>query len=435
MNVMLGLLVPALLGVDYGWQQKPDGTIAYIVQVDAETFADMQRNGQSIGSALPAEVRGMISDFTFRVGRDPLPNQNTLPNQTTLPTPSTSPQTVTTAKPVLPIPDPISAEAANSTATPVRITAAYPGEIPGASTAPAGSTVTAPQTTTYNWGGTPPSVSIPQTAAPPGTQSWAQNTVPASSATVQPAMSTSGFPINPTAAPPGTIPNPFPTNSSSTASGAYPNSTAPPSLNNGPRITQPQPWQTPPREVTISARTPMEPNPPLTSTGASGSSGPNLNLPPPPGGNYPNNNYAGSGQPGFNNNPFNGNPQYQQQPPQYAVNNYPPNNGAAPQNGYPQQPQQGGMPQQQDPYFAQRNQVPQQQQQQQQRDPMAAHVTPVAGQPTTNAVVKEDDDWGVRMALLLIGFMTSLAANFYFGWNTYQLRERCRMLLSDRGAF
>lgn len=417
MNVMLGLLVPALLGVDYGWQQKPDGTIAYIVQVDAETFAEMQRNGQSIGSALPAEVRGMISDFSFRVGRDPLPNQNTLPTHTI------------SAKPLAPLPDPISAESAGSTAAPIRVNAYYTGEVPGASTAPPGSTVGTPQSTTYNWGGTPPSVSIPATAAPPGANSWAQNTVPASSATVQPAMSTSGFPINPTATPPGSIPNPFATSPPSTASGAYPNNTAPPSLNNGPRISQPQPWQTPPREVTISARTPMEPNPPLTTTANPNSpNGPNLNAP----GAYPTNNYPPAAQPGFNNNGYANNPQYGQQPPQYAVNNYPPNNGQ-PQPNYPQN--NGTLPPPpQDPYFAQRNQVPPQQQQP--REPISAsHAVPVANQPTTNAAVKPDDDWGVRMALLLIGFLTSLAANFYFGWNTYQLRERCRMLLTDRGAF
>lgn len=423
MNVMLGLLVPALLGVDYGWQQKPDGTINYIVQVDAETFAEMQRSGQSIGSALPPDVRGLISDFSFRIGREPLPNQNTLP-------------TVSISSGATPTPDPISTEAAKPIAAPVRINANYPptSDIPGASTAPAGSTVTSPQPTRYNWGGTPPSVSIPQTAAPPGPQSWSQNTVPASSATTVPSVSTSGFPINPTAAPP----NPFPPNSSTATSGAYPNSTAPPSLNNGPRISQPTPWQTPPREVTISARTPLEPNPPLSSTNQP--TGPNLGMNPPvmPNSNgYP----TGANQPGFGTNGYPPNNQGYptgpqmipaNMPPQYATNNYPPNN-APPQQNYPHQ-QGNGVPQQNDPYFAQRQ--AQQQQQLAQREPMSASaVNPVGGQATTNTAAKADDDFTVRVALLLIGFLTSLAANFYFGWNSYQLRERCRMLLSDRGAF
>lgn len=433
MNVMLSLLVPALVGVDYGWQQKPDGTIAYIVQVDAETFAALQRTGESVESTLPAGVRSRVSDFSLRVGRDPLPNHNTLPPEDSAVPKSAPSVTVKFA----PTPDAISAEAVQPIITPVRTTANYPpaGDIPGASTAPPGSIVTAPQPTQYNWGGAPPSVSIPQTAAPPGTQSWSQNTVPASSATVQPAMSTSGFPINPTAPP-----NPFPTNSmnSTTAGGAYPMNTAPPSLNNGPRIAQPQPWQTPPREVTISARTPLEPNPPLTNA-SNGAAGPNLNpAVMPTSGGYPT---GAAPQPGYGPPAYPTNNQYYptqgapgmptgaQPPPQYATNNYTPTGGAPVQN---YQPQQGNpAPNQNDPYFAQRNQP-----QPQQREPASAStIHTVGAQPTTNTAAKDDDDWGVRMALLLIGFLTSLACNFYFGWNHYQLRERCRMLLSDRGAF
>ena len=57
MNAMVALLLPAMLGVDFGWDRRADGTIEYIVQVDPDAFAEMQRSGQSISSALPSSLR------------------------------------------------------------------------------------------------------------------------------------------------------------------------------------------------------------------------------------------------------------------------------------------------------------------------------------------------------------------------------------------
>jgi hypothetical protein len=446
MNALLGLLIPALLGVDYGWERKPDGSIAYVLQVDPETFAEMQKNGQSIGSALPASLRGRVSDLSFRVGRQPLPNQNTLPPEMPLPQTSSTPAgdvvQVNADKPVGP------------TATYMKTdyqAASYANDRYSNS-----SPTPMPQATSANWGGTPnyqpPATSPPNPFAPtynnnsttsaPATSagaSWSQTTIPASSSTTQP-LSTSGFPMNPNALPPPPSNNgTYPMSSGNVAqnpSTAWPATTAPPSLSNGPRLSQPQPWSTPPREVTISARTPIEPNGP--ANGNMTQNGSNLNSGVvPTSGNYPTNNQPGYGNPsGYGPNGYPNNGGYgQPSNPQLAQNNYggtgtqqnfptpngPLPNGATPPNGQfyaANQPMNLPPP-------------PGQQQQPQ----SASQTPPPVTQATTNAVAKTDTEQWLPLTLVLIGFLTSMAANFYFGWSTYQLRERCRMLLSDRGAF
>src|SRR5206468_4313796 len=79
MNAILGLMVPMLLGADIGWERRPDGTIAYIVQIDPDSADEMKKSGISINSAVPQSLRNRMSDIDIRIGRDKLPNQNTLP--------------------------------------------------------------------------------------------------------------------------------------------------------------------------------------------------------------------------------------------------------------------------------------------------------------------------------------------------------------------
>jgi hypothetical protein len=53
---------------------------------------------------------------------------------------------------------------------------------------------------------------------------------------------------------------------------------------------------------------------------------------------------------------------------------------------------------------------------------------------TTSTTAAQSDGQWLPLTLVLIGFLTSLACNMYFGWYTYQLRERYRLLLADRGG-
>lgn len=379
MNAMLGLLVPALVGVDFGWQRRPNDTIEYIVQVDPETFAEMQATGRSIGSALPANLRSRIGELTFRVGREPLPNQNTLPPETN---------------------EPRLIDAAGAEAQPIQQTSGY--QPPGS---PGGDTTWASQATSARWPSSP--TNVPTTSPGTTTSAW-----PSSAATrygdnaSQPVSptSTSGFPINPTAAPPtttnsgtntafpgsalGTLPPsstvPTPTNSS-----AWPTTTAPPSFSSGPRIVQPSPWQAQPREVSITARMPAE----TTSTAnAAATPPPNYGYPPP---QQPPHYYAPP------------------QPQQYAQAGYPPQ--AMPQPGVQPQPAQ---PQ---PY----------------PPPAGTAVAPrepASPSPAAPAAATSESN-GLTWALALIGLLTSLACNFYFGWSNFQIRERYRLLLVDRNAY
>lgn len=375
MNAMLGLLVPALLGVDFGWQRRPNDTIEYIVQVDPETLTEMQATGRSIGSALPANLRGRIGELTFRVGREPLPNQNTLPPETT---------------------EPRLIDAAGADAQPIQQTSGYqPPGSPGGDTSWA-----AQQPTATRWPAS--QTTVPTTSSGATTSAWPSSSSSPSRygdsvALPPPPTSTSGFPINPTAPPPattttsgtafpgsalGTLPPstsvPTPTNSS-----AWPTSTAPPSLSSGPRVTQPSPWQAQPREVAITARMPAETTSPPATTATIA----------------PSNYY----------------PQQPQQPGYYA----PPPGQQYAQAGYP--PAALPQPPQTQPY------------------PPAAGGTvagrePASPHPTTPAAAPSESN-GLMWALAVIGLLTSLACNFYFGWSTYQIRERYRLLLVDRGAY
>jgi hypothetical protein len=52
----------------------------------------------------------------------------------------------------------------------------------------------------------------------------------------------------------------------------------------------------------------------------------------------------------------------------------------------------------------------------------------------TAATPAQSEGQWLPLTLVLVGFLTSLACNLYFGWSTYQLRERYRLLLADRGG-
>jgi hypothetical protein len=437
MNAILGLIVPALLGVDFGWERRADGTIEYIVQVDPESFTEMQKTGQSISSALPHSLRDKVSDLSFRVGRDKLPNQNTLPPD--VPSLPTSTPAAPLAAPALPSnlpPNPFNTSppptfdavaapvAPVPTPTPQYMTNGYQ---PSGSFAPNSSSGTGVTSSS-------PSGAWPTNgAAPPSSTFPANPNAPPPSATIGNAGSPPSLPTNT-----GRYANPA-DNMTSSPSGAWPTNTAPPSLSTGPRVVQPQPWSTPPREVAISAKPPLDPNGYATVA-----ANPNAPTNPNPAGPALGNPF---GQQGFNPQPPQYNPQYaqsgyappgvQQQQPIYAAAAGQPNGGqpnmnpppmGQPQPGQPMQPAPG-MPQQ---FAGQPNaNVPHDQYFNRVAEPRSASALPTNGTLNVN---QPDQQW-LPLTLVLIGFLTSLASNFYFGWSTYQLRERYRLLLVDRGAY
>lgn len=77
MNALVFMLIPATIGVDFGWERQPDNSIEYILQIEPEAL-DSMKTGTELVSSLPPQLRN-IRDYRIRVGRDPLPNQNKIP--------------------------------------------------------------------------------------------------------------------------------------------------------------------------------------------------------------------------------------------------------------------------------------------------------------------------------------------------------------------
>lgn len=83
MNALVLMLIPATIGVDFGWTRQPDNSIEYILQIEPEAV-DSMKTGTELVSSLPPAMRN-IKDYRIRVGRDPLPNQNKIPPDLTTP--------------------------------------------------------------------------------------------------------------------------------------------------------------------------------------------------------------------------------------------------------------------------------------------------------------------------------------------------------------
>ncbi len=63
------LLVAMLtVTVDYGYEEMPDDGIRYVIQIEPELL-DLLRSGQTLGSAIPPEVRGRIHAFKIESNR------------------------------------------------------------------------------------------------------------------------------------------------------------------------------------------------------------------------------------------------------------------------------------------------------------------------------------------------------------------------------
>ncbi len=69
------LLAAAVVGVDYGWQPRPDGGFEYIIQLEPEAL-DALRAGQDIRSEVPPFLRS-VSAYRLTTGRGTLPRVGT----------------------------------------------------------------------------------------------------------------------------------------------------------------------------------------------------------------------------------------------------------------------------------------------------------------------------------------------------------------------
>jgi hypothetical protein len=73
MNGVLALVAATVVSIDIGWQPRPDGGFEYIIQIEPQML-DTLKDGQAIGSELPANLRGMRS-YKITVGNAKLPHE------------------------------------------------------------------------------------------------------------------------------------------------------------------------------------------------------------------------------------------------------------------------------------------------------------------------------------------------------------------------
>jgi hypothetical protein len=284
-------------------------------------------------------------------------------------------------------------------------------------------------TTTSAWpaSGTPIPTPVPTTAS--STASSPPNPFNTAS------PSNNGYSLNTTGATPppagstfpgsalGTLPNststPVSTLPSNSTSAAWPTTTAPPSLGTGARVAQPTNIYAQPRENPISARFPAEPNLPTPNLGTVSNLGTAQNY-----NNYPQPTNPYNTQP----NPWGNSQQVAQvgyAPPTAnpAGPQFPQNNNVG-QPGYNQNPQQQGQPAM-NPNGATPGLV----------NNSAATIQKEPASASDKVQTKPAETPYLGLTLSLILLCTSLACNLYFGWSKYQMQERYRLLLVDRGGY
>ncbi|MBL9082251.1 MAG: hypothetical protein JNK76_10625 [Planctomycetales bacterium] len=418
MNAWVLLLLPTALGVDFGWERQPDNSIEYIVQIEPEAV-DQMKTGTELISALPPQLKN-IRNYRIRVGRDKLPNQNVLPPEvangtapttTTGSTWGTSGQNYQTTAPGTAYPNLPSNTTAGfaNTSLPNRPASTFPtptatgtGGYYGTTTSqptstggfPMQGTGTGYATTGYNASGYPQNTTQPTGyAATNPTNTNPTNTWNGYNQPTQPNYAPAGYnPQTGYATQPGYAGQPGYATQPGQQPAGYPQP--------GYQGTQPQ----------YVAANPNQPGP---------------NLADPNG--YYNNQYG----------PKPGDPQWQGMqtakpsielgPPPGTTpgTNYGPNYAGSAQGGVPTGGQQfangGTTPNPTNPQFANTaGTTPEQQQQ--------------AGIGTATANNQPQSQWA-SLSFALVSLFASLGANLYFGWTTYHLRERYRMMLSDRPTY
>lgn len=79
MNALVLMLIPATVGVDFGWSRQPDQSIEYIVQVKPEEAAYIATGSDAI-DRLPRELSFLKNRYyRLNVSNERLPNQGVLP--------------------------------------------------------------------------------------------------------------------------------------------------------------------------------------------------------------------------------------------------------------------------------------------------------------------------------------------------------------------
>lgn len=73
MHAVLLCLVSAAVGIDVGWQKRPEGGMEYIIQLDPATLESL-RDGQVIQSDVPARA-GDVRAYRIMVGKETLPKE------------------------------------------------------------------------------------------------------------------------------------------------------------------------------------------------------------------------------------------------------------------------------------------------------------------------------------------------------------------------
>ncbi|MGC3969433.1 MAG: hypothetical protein QM775_19360 [Pirellulales bacterium] len=420
MNAWVLLLLPTALGVDFGWERQPDNSIEYIVQIEPEAV-DQMKTGTELISALPPQLKN-IRNYRIRVGRDRLPNQNVLP------------------------PEVANAPASPNIATPwTGGTSSYPPTTstgtgyPPSTNGGGFANTSLPQRPGTTFPTPTPSGTNPQYYAGTPTSGTSTSGFPMQNATnpqypntttgtgyTAPGYTASGYPTNPagtTTYPPNTTtagwnPNGQPSGQPNYSPAGYnpaPNYNAPAGYNNAPGYGAPNNYQ------------PGYQNQPYQNYGPQYmAANPNTAPPllPDPNGNYynnANNQWQGmqTAKPSIDLNaggspnnqlPGYGNPQYAGS----AQGGIPAGNGSFANNG-----QNGnGM------NNAGVNPT----------DPRITNTAADQQTGTGKTTAPPESQWA-SLSFALIGLFASLGANMYFGWTTMQLRERYRMMLSDRVTY
>jgi hypothetical protein len=73
MNGVALLLAASALGVDYGWRPLEEGGLEYIIQIEPEVFASLEKGGDILSEIHP-EAQD-VRRFRIRIGRGPLPRE------------------------------------------------------------------------------------------------------------------------------------------------------------------------------------------------------------------------------------------------------------------------------------------------------------------------------------------------------------------------
>ncbi|MCE9606947.1 MAG: hypothetical protein K8U03_18845 [Planctomycetia bacterium] len=455
MNALVLMLIPATLGVDFGWERQPDNSIEYIVQIEPEAVESM-KTGTELISSLPPALRN-IRDYRIRVGRDRLPNQNIIPPEiNSNPAVGSNRSTIGNAPMNAPNNYPASTYTqnngafVNNSATPQTLSQQQ---------------LASAQPTQYN---NQPNYNNTPTGLGPTTSNVAGMSNVTGTPTVP--TSTSGFPLQTSNAtypatnyptntnnqylgnlppPPGTYPNnAYPAGSAQQPGynqPAYnqPNYNTQPGYNNQPNYnnqpsynqpgypqqqTNPQYGQQPPQYL-ASNPGPAVPNlygPGLGDPRSFGAAKPSITDPANPAGT------AGFGNPQFAGQPTNGFPPGTQftQPGANTMGTYPqgqfagaPPLGVNPNLLLPNGQLAGNQPPL-NPQFTNAANT-------ENRSGSDPHQSGAAGRTTA---AEQQSQW-VSLTFTLVALFASIGANFYFGWTTYHLRERYRMMLVDRATY